>query len=124
MKRPFSFTKIKIALNLCYWIILYNSSIFTFKACAMRTNTDIVGSFSFFLYNSNVNLIFPLAWLIVLNYIRFFFLKSFNNISILILSTFVISMYIFSYNILFIHYGGKVPFSFTKPLLLSFSLIL
>ena len=69
---------------------------------------------NYFLYSLDVNLIFPLALIIYLNYTLF---------SSLLLSTkslfsytfhLFLSMSIFSYNIHFIHYGGKVPFSFTK----------
>ena len=38
----------KIALKLCYGIILYNSSTFIFNACAILTAIDKDGSFSFF----------------------------------------------------------------------------
>ena len=70
--------------------------------------------FHFSLYNLNENWIYLSFLITFLNYIRFFFLISFNKISILILFHLYLSMYNFLYSILRIHYSGKVRNSFMK----------
>lgn len=105
-----------IHLFLCLTLVLF---------LQLQTKTAL---FRFFQYSLDVNLKFLLILTIVLNYNRFSFLIFLNNISILIYFHLVFSMSIFLYTILFIHYGGKVPFSYMKikkkPQRTSFFLII
>lgn len=91
-----------IHLFLCLTLVLF---------LQLQTKTVL---FHFFQYSLDVNLKSLLILTIALNYNRFSFLIFLNNISILIYFHLVFSISNFLYNILFIHYGGKVQFSYTK----------
>lgn len=116
MKVPFSFMKNKIALK-CAMVLLYIILLFLYLMLVLflQPSTKTV-LFLLFQYNLNVILKFPSFLLTVLNYIRFSFLICLSKISILIHFHLCISMSRFLYNIHFVHYGGKIQFSYTKIL--------
>ena len=113
----FIYEKIKIVLIALFYIILLYLYLMLVLLLLQHLKTVL---FHFFLYNLNVNLIFLSFLIIFLDYIRFLILISFNNISILIFPPLSFSMFIFVYNILFIHYGGNAQYFLLKRSLFDF----